>query len=90
MVALTWTAAAFDWIMSLEYHWFSTMFGVWMFASAMRAATAVMILTCAYLVAKGPLKGIFNTKQLHDVSTLAFAFTAVSYTHLTLPTNREV
>ena len=34
-----------------------------------------MILTCAYLVAKGPLKGIFNTKQLHDVSTLAFAFT---------------
>ena len=75
LVALTWTAAAFDWIMSLEYHWFSTMFGVWMFASAMRAATAVMILTCAYLVAKGPLKGIFNTKQLHDVSTLAFAFT---------------
>ena len=44
LVALTWTAAAFDWIMSLEYHWFSTMFGVWMFASAMRAATAVMIL----------------------------------------------
>ena len=75
LVALTWTSAAFDWIMSLEYHWFSTMFGVWMFASAMRAATAVMILTCAYLVAKGPLKGIFNTKQLHDVSTLAFAFT---------------
>ena len=75
LVALTWTAAAFDWIMSLEYHWVSTMFGVWMFASAMRAATAVMILTCGYLVAKGPLKGIFNTKQLHDVSTLAFAFT---------------
>ena len=75
LVALTWTAAAFDWIMSLEYHWFSTMFGVWMFASAMRAALAVMILTCAFLVAKGPLKGIFNTKHLHDVSTLAFAFT---------------
>ena len=75
LVALTWTAAAFDWIMSLEFHWFSTMFGVWMFASAIRAATAVMILTCAYLVAKGPLKGIFNTKHLHDISTLAFAFT---------------
>jgi len=74
-VALSWTAAAFDWIMSLEYHWFSTMFGVWAFASAMRAALAVMLLTCAFLVAKGPLKGILNTKHLHDVATLAFAFT---------------
>ncbi len=75
LVALTWTSAAFDWIMGLEYHWFSTMFGVWMFASAMRAALAVMLLTCAFLVAKGPLKGILNTKHLHDVATLAFAFT---------------
>lgn len=75
LVAFTWTAAAFDWIMSLEYHWYSTMFGVWIFASAMRASLAVLLLTCAYLVAKGPLKGIFNTKHLHDVATLAFAFT---------------
>ncbi len=75
LVALTWTAASFDWIMSLEYHWFSTMFGVWIFSSAIRAALSVMLLTCAYLVAKGPLKGIFNTKHLHDVATLAFAFT---------------
>ena len=75
LVAFTWTAAAFDWVMSLEYHWYSTMFGVWIFASAMRASLAVMLLTCAHLVAKGPLKGIFNTKHLHDVATLAFAFT---------------
>ncbi|MEM9160447.1 MAG: hypothetical protein AAGB46_15480 [Verrucomicrobiota bacterium] len=74
-VAFTWSAAAFDWIMALEYHWFSTMFGVWFFANAMRAALAVMLLTCAFLVAKGPLKGIFNTKHLHDVATLCFAFT---------------
>lgn len=74
-VALTWSVAGFDWIMSLEYHWFSTMFGVWFFANAMRAALAVLILVAAFLVAKGPLRGIFNTKQLHDVSTLSFAFT---------------
>lgn len=73
-VALTWTIAGFDWIMSLEYHWFSTMFGVWFFANAMRAALATLMIMCSYLVAKGPLKGLFNTKQLHDVSTLSFAF----------------
>ena len=74
-VAFTWTCAGFDWIMGLEYHWFSTMFGVWIFANAMRAALAVLVLVSIYLVAKGPLKGIFNTKHLHDLSTLCFAFT---------------
>lgn len=75
VVALTWSMAGFDWIMSLEYHWFSTMFGVWFFANSMRAALAVLVLVAAFLVAKGPLKGIFNTKHLHDLSTLCFAFT---------------
>lgn len=74
-VAFTWTCAGFDWIMSLEYHWFSTMFGVWFFANAMRAALAVLVITCTFLVAKGPLKGLFNTKHLHDLTTLCFAFT---------------
>jgi len=74
-VALTWTMAGFDWLMSLEYHWFSTMFGVWFFANAMRAALAVLILVSIFLYAKGPYKGLFNTKHLHDLSTLSFAFT---------------
>ena len=74
-VALTWSLAGFDWIMSLEYHWFSTMFGVWFFSNAVRAALAMLILVAAFLVAKGPLKGVFNRKHLHDLSTLSFAFT---------------
>lgn len=74
-VAMTWSMASFDWIMSLEYHWFSTMFGVWFFANAMRAALAMLVLVAAFLVAKGPLKGVFNNKHLHDLSTLCFAFT---------------
>lgn len=75
VVAFTWSMAGFDWIMSLEYHWFSTMFGVWFFSNSMRSALAVLIIAAAFLVAKGPLKGIFNTKHLHDLSTLSFAFT---------------
>ncbi len=74
-VAFTWTCAGFDWIMSLEFHWFSTMFGVWFFANAMRAALAVLTIACTFLVVRGPLKGIFNTKHLHDLTTLSFAFT---------------
>ncbi len=74
-VAFTWSMAGFDWIMSLEYHWFSTMFGIWFFANAMRAALAVLVLMSAFLVTKGPLKDIFNTKHLHDLSTLCFVFT---------------
>lgn len=74
-VALTWTMAGFDWIMGLEYHWFSTIYGVWFFAAAIRSALAVLILACVFLAAKGPLKGIFNSKHLHDLATLSFAFT---------------
>lgn len=75
VVALTWTMFGFDWIMSLEYHWFSTMFGVWFFSNAIRASLAVLILASIYLYAKGPYKGLFNTKHLHDLATLSFAFT---------------
>ncbi|NDH16729.1 MAG: hypothetical protein EBY48_06595, partial [Opitutae bacterium] len=61
--ALALTFGAFDLFMSLEYQWFSTMYGVWFFASGMRAALAVTILVCLYLVSTGSLKGLF--KQAH-------------------------
>ncbi|MEL0099167.1 MAG: hypothetical protein VW907_06405, partial [Opitutae bacterium] len=62
--ALSLTFGAFDLFMSLEYQWFSTMYGVWFFASGMRAALAVTILLCLYLVSRGSLKGLFN--QAHQ------------------------
>ena len=54
------TFGAFDLFMSLEYQWFSTMYGVWFFASGMRAALAVTIIACLYLKTKGELKGFIN------------------------------
>ena len=74
-VGLGLTFAAFDWFMSLEYHWFSTMFGVWYFASSLRAAIAFTIILCFFLSTKGYLKGIYKQAHRYDLGTLLLAFT---------------
>lgn len=74
--ALSLTFGAFDWFMSLEYHWFSTMFGVWFFAASMRAGLAVAIFLCFYLATRGHLRGFYNFKaHQYDLACLSLAFT---------------
>ncbi|MDA9764622.1 HAMP domain-containing histidine kinase [Opitutales bacterium] len=74
--ALTLSMAAIDWIKSIEFHWFSTMFGVWFFAASMRAALAITALVCLYQVYKnGPLTGLFKRGHLYDLGCLMLAFT---------------
>ena len=73
--ALALTFGAFDLFMSLEYQWFSTMYGVWFFASGMRAALAVTILICLYLVSKGTLKCLFQQAHKYDLACLSLTFT---------------
>jgi hypothetical protein len=65
------TMGAIDWFKSLEYHWFSTMYGVWFFAASMRAALATILILSVILAARGYLKGIPQTvpplrHRLHD------------------------
>jgi hypothetical protein len=69
------TAGAIDWFKSLEYHWFSTMYGVWFFAASMRAALAFIIILCVILATKGYLKGIFNQAHRYDIGCMMLAFT---------------
>lgn len=73
--ALTLTFSSIDWIKSLDYHWFSTMFGVWYFAGSMRAAFAVLVLVCLLLVKYGPLKGLFKQYHMYEIGRLMLAFT---------------
>ena len=73
--ALALTFGAFDLFMSLEYQWFSTMYGVWFFASGMRAALAITIIACLYLKAKGNLKGLYQQAHQYDLACLSLAFT---------------
>jgi hypothetical protein len=69
------TAGSIDWFKSLEYHWFSTMYGVWFFAASMRAALAFIIILCVILATKGYLKGIFNQAHRYDIGCMMLAFT---------------
>ncbi|MCA8943808.1 MAG: quinol:cytochrome C oxidoreductase [Planctomycetes bacterium] len=74
LFAITTTFAAFDWIMSIDPHWFSTMFGVTYFAGSVMAFYAVLALVCMWLRGKGYLGDIVNTEHYHDIGKLMFAF----------------
>lgn len=74
-VALVGTLSVIDFYMSISYQWFSTMYGVWFFATSMRAALAVTVIICAILGARGYLKGIVNRGHYYDLGSLAFTFT---------------
>ena len=75
LTALTATFAAIDWAKSLEYHWFSTMYGVWYFSNGMRSALSVLALIGVVGLARGPFPGIVNRTHLYDVGKLMLTFT---------------
>ncbi|HVS51452.1 MAG TPA: hypothetical protein VHD62_03785 [Opitutaceae bacterium] len=73
--ALTLTFAAIFWVKSLEYHWFSTMYGVWFFANCVRGALCCGVVIMIWLYRRGDYKGILNTNHLHSIGQLMLAFT---------------
>lgn len=72
---ITFTMAAFDQLMSLDPHWFSTMFGVYVFAGMFYSTLALICLMTLFLKRKGLLVGIVNENHLHDIGKFMFAFT---------------
>lgn len=72
--ALSMNFAAFDWMMSLEPHWFSTMFGVYWFTGSFGAFLAMLLLLAAVLQGRGVLSQSITTEQFHDIAKLMFAF----------------
>jgi hypothetical protein len=73
--SLTLTFASFYWIKSLEYHWFSTMFGVWFFANCARAALSFGVIIMVWLYHRGDYKGIINRDHFHAIGQMMLAFT---------------
>jgi len=71
--AVTSSTAAWDWILSIDTHWFSTMFGWYVFASWWVTALAAITLITVVLKEKGYLKMV-NTGVLHDLGKFVFAF----------------
>jgi hypothetical protein len=71
--AVSSSIAAWDWVMSIDTHWFSTMFGWYVFASWWVTGLAVLALIVAYLKDAGYLK-IINANHIHDLGKFIFAF----------------
>lgn len=75
LFAITYTMHSFDTLMSLDPHWFSTMFGVYCFAGLFYSTLALTCLLTVYMLKKGSLVGIVNDNHLHDLGKFMFAFT---------------
>ena len=73
--ALTITFTGFDFVMALDYKWFSTMWGVYLFAGSTLNSMAVIILVCAWLKSQGHLKNVTGPEHFHIMGKLLFAFT---------------
>jgi hypothetical protein len=71
---VTFSLASFDWIMSLEPGWYSTIFGVYQFAGLFLSALAAVVLLALWLERIGPLAGVLHDDHLHDLGKLVFAF----------------
>ncbi len=74
LFGFTLTGAAFDWLMSLLPSWYSTIFGVTIFAGSVVVMYATMILVTLSLRSAGHLKQAINVEHYHDMGKLLFGF----------------
>jgi hypothetical protein len=75
VVAVTLTLAAIYWFKSLEYHWFSTMYGVWYFSDCARGAMSLGVVIMIWLYRRGDYRGILKTDHLWAIGQLMLTFT---------------
>jgi hypothetical protein len=75
LFALTVNFAAFDLLMSLDPHWFSTIFGVYYFSASVLLFFAVMPKILVGLQMQGLLKRAVTVEHYHDIGKFMFAFT---------------
>jgi hypothetical protein len=74
LFALTLTFASFDWMMSLDAHWYSTIFGVYIFSGSFLSAIAFLSIAVVALRSRGYFKGMVTGEHFHDLGKLMFAF----------------
>ena len=74
LFALCLTFGAFDWLMSLNYRWFSTMFGVYIFAGTAGSSMSLLVLVITALRKAGYLKDVVTVEHYHIMGKWMFAF----------------
>ncbi len=75
LLSLTVTFASFDWLMSLDAHWYSTIFGVYYFSGGMLGFFAFLILALYGLQRAGRLTQAVTVEHYHDLGKWLLAFT---------------
>lgn len=78
--AVTTSTGAWDWIMSIDTHWFSTLFGWYSFASFFVSSCAVLAIITIHLKYKGYLEDV-NANHMHDFGRYLLAF-SIFWTYL--------
>jgi len=74
MFALCLTFGACDWLMSLNYRWFSTMWGVYIFAGAAGSSMSLLVLVVSALRSAGYLKEVVTVEHYHIMGKWMLAF----------------
>lgn len=74
ILTATFGLASMDWVMTLMPHWFSTMFGVYMYAGCALSFTGLMILICLRFRSSGILANAITEEHYHDLGKWLFAF----------------
>ena len=75
LFGLVVTFAAIDWLMSLDPHWYSTIYGVWYFGGAGLAALGLLVVVGLFLARRPPMEGVIAKHHFHDWGKLLLAFT---------------
>lgn len=75
--ALTVTFAAVDWVMSLDPHWFSTMFGLLFVIGWALSAMAFVIALMAWMTGREPMSHVLSAAHFHDLGKIMLAMVMV-------------
>ncbi len=75
--AVTITFAAYDWLMSLNPEWFSTIFGLLVISGQALSAIALVILVATLLARREPMARVLQPRHFHDLGKLLLAFVMV-------------
>ncbi len=69
------TTAGTDWIMSMNVHWFSSIYGLILLGGQGLTVISLAIITTTLLMKEQPLAGVITKRHLHDLGKLLFMFT---------------
>jgi hypothetical protein len=72
--ALSQTFAFVDWVMSLTPHWYSTIFGVYLFAGSVVVSLSMFSIVLILLRKQGILKDVVSLEHYHDLGKLIYGF----------------